>query len=317
MALLISGELRQFWYCADSILNNLVIPNDLDVFVMTGNNKSWAPFDMKEDENNPSVMSMSACRECPEQKIELNEYEMIRNKMGRFLKGINKSNYIPNYLRELEEIRAAASEKYFALQPHGKYPPYLFNILQYLLVSKGIELIEDYEVSQGIKYDYIFKIRPDMLIKEGAVDIMSFIKNPTVPAHLEGDGTDTRYNASIYLPNPFQRANPRALKYSCTPNECVVDGPRSVECVHDYIFLFKREVGDLVKNFVHQYGSLRAKSPLPADPEAMRIVERQWAIHIENNKEFKPSNLHTWCVLEEMKKNKYNVKGSAYSLYFY
>ena len=38
IAVLISGELRQFWYCIDSIMDNLVIPNNLDVFVITGPN---------------------------------------------------------------------------------------------------------------------------------------------------------------------------------------------------------------------------------------------------------------------------------------
>ena len=240
IALLISGQLRQYWITYRSILKNLIIPYNMDVFLVTGSNTiKYQTYFEYISENNVETMSLSESRNSHKfpSEIQINEFEFCKKTIGKYLKGFNKNCYIKNYWEEYHNIvnnirfNNKNIDKYnkvrnIFLERDEVFRPYDYVVLQFMLLSKGIELIENYENKNGFKYDYIFKIRPDIEVSN-IINLKYIFKQ----------------KCDIYV-SPYYNDNKEEYIYS------------KEKMVHEYMFLFKRKYSNLIKNYPYMYGHL-------------------------------------------------------------
>lgn len=234
-AILIFGELRTFWYCADSIKNNLIIPNNADVFIIGcpyRHGRKPHPLNennIKFDKTGGSYISRNNSL-----WLEYDEKDFFKNIFGTNLKKILFVSDIDNYYNKLDLLFNKKREHFDNNDNYqegrqwydkngNKYDnshpgPSKGVLEQYYLLHKTFELLENYEKEKNIKYDYIFRIRPDFYVNN-IFNINRLFSN----------------NEDIYIRNRPIINN----KYYCS----------------DYIFFGKRDIIEkIAHNFYKEYG---------------------------------------------------------------
>lgn len=248
IAILISGQLRTNWFCMDFIKKNIILPNDGHVFIFTGtnciDNKS---FNLNEEDTISSYRSRE-----DETKIKINEKQFLEHKLGYFLKGYNKNDFIENYWKQFDDLINDSknfNEEYInkKFEKLSWKEPYFYVFLQYLALKKCMEMLIDYEIKNNDKFDYIVRLRPDMALEKPLIirDIIS--KN----------------NADLFT----------------------INNSYGLCCLSEYFFFGKADImKNICLNFVNNYGKLRIPKNIldKSDMDITFITETQFYLFIEN-----------------------------------
>lgn len=163
VAILISGHLRTAWYCLPFIKKYFVVPNNADVFIITGNNN----FDNRNfSKNELDTCTLHKSRDNQE-LLKYNEKEFLYNVFGDSLKDYTKNNFIDNYWDEYKNIVDYTVHLSYDYRIKNKHKlnwdkPAEFVWDQYYFLRKCTEMLINYENKNNIKYDYIIRLRPDM-----------------------------------------------------------------------------------------------------------------------------------------------------------
>jgi hypothetical protein len=173
IAILMSGGLRTFWYSIDNILNNIIIPNNADVYIYTGYDNYDKNMDKiyidnyTGDTNKCSMIFSRENRNNIENKIlYMNEYEFIKNKLGNYLKDIKFYQDINDDINEFENDYLKRVEIFKNYKNNQKitdshYGPQKYILEQYFRIYKCNEMKKEYENKNEFKYDYCMRLRPD------------------------------------------------------------------------------------------------------------------------------------------------------------
>jgi hypothetical protein len=238
IAILISGELRTFWYCLKSQYEYLIKNNNADVFILANpysHGRNAHPLN-KNKEIKQKFLNTGGSYDSrhTEKWIDFDEKKFAKDILGDHLKKFIFVNELNNYYGELNSIynekrklfESKANrngEKLYDQNgiefDHSHYGPAKTVVDQYYAVNKCFEMIEEYENENNFKYDIIFRIRPDFaLLNEFNIKRLF------------------SHNEDIYIRNNPIIEN----KYYCS----------------DYIFFGKRDiVAHICKNFYKEHGN--------------------------------------------------------------
>lgn len=167
LAVLMTGELRTFWFCAESLKNNLLIPNDTDVFlyatpIATG--RASHPHNTTNKLYSESGGSYTSRHD--ELFIDIDEEALIRSVFGDRLKSLVISNDRTRAKALLQRKTEAFKAKKQSMEFIGNYNgPQYFVVEQYLHVQNALNAMREYEETNGCKYDYVLRIRPDTFME--------------------------------------------------------------------------------------------------------------------------------------------------------
>lgn len=247
IALLITGQMRTFWFAIDSIIENIIKPNEPDVFIFTGRNNLGDSYCLDEME---TISSYHGRNKISSLKF-INEKQFAQDKIGGYLKGFNKNDYVKSYWDEYNLIYDEAqyySEDIINDPKINKENPRPmdFVILQYLIVKKGIGMIIDYENKNGFKYDYILRIRTDMVYQ-----------NPLIIKDIVANN-----DSDLFFLNNYYG-----------------------DAISDVFYLGKNApMKELLLNFVHSYGKMRFPKKIIDERGQgnIFILEVQLKLFIEN-----------------------------------
>lgn len=129
VAILMSGQSRTFWLMGKSIYNNVVLPNNADVFVYVEESSS----------------------------INVEHEFLFREIYKDSLKGYRKINQ--SYIDKVMTYDAYIRTKH----PLVESNPGMFRATdQYIKFEECGKMIERYEEEKGFKYDVIMRVRPDI-----------------------------------------------------------------------------------------------------------------------------------------------------------
>lgn len=177
-AIILSGTAYNFRYSIKSLMDNLVLPNNADVFILT------SEYNMERRTKAGEIPLASNPGEWHEKstQIERNEtiitqadIDFIRSVFGDRLKVLQFIHNIPDYEPFLERDRVAMMNTvndYRSLnspQPFGSKVNNTENgnvkcvVDQYHHIQKCYELMEGYENQSGIRYDYVMRARIDFV----------------------------------------------------------------------------------------------------------------------------------------------------------
>ena len=140
IALLMTGQCRQLWLTAPSLYENVINPNDADVFLYLNKN-SMEP-------------------------VTGNAEEDIVNTV--FPKNVKSLTFTDdNYDKEVKELIDSNYKKiteFYKTYNRDKWDTQLnyHNSCQYLKVKKCCEVAVDYANKNNFKYDLILRVRPDI-----------------------------------------------------------------------------------------------------------------------------------------------------------
>jgi len=184
-ALLFSGSAYNTRFSIQSAMENLVIPNNADVFIVTErrclrrktvageipNIDDWAKWVAK---NITQINDLS-------QPLTDEEINLIKTTFGDRLKGFYIMDEMPDYYNfiksEREKMRLACNEYRRQNLELGVKPPFT-EILdsdngnircvvdQYHHVKKAYDYMCEYENQNGFKYDYVMRARIDFIVPE-------------------------------------------------------------------------------------------------------------------------------------------------------
>lgn len=146
VAVILTGHLRTYSRTYQCILHNLLIPNKADLFIVT--------YDIMDN------IKISSGEKIIEEKIDLEDVKKKFRPFLKVLKVIDSKNFeykydpIPNY-------------PYF-------FPDRLDRLLTMLkIIYMGFNIVNDYQATNRIRYDYIIRARADLLFKQ-EIDINTY-----------------------------------------------------------------------------------------------------------------------------------------------
>jgi len=243
IAILMSGQLRTCWYSIESILENIIIPNNAYVFFYTGTSeKNFISFQNRKPIDSSCTMYESRGRE---KSIKIDEKKFLEEKLNNYLKSFQKSDYDDKYIENYDNILNKTrcdnidfAKKYCKKSCFSDLNGYV--VAQYLLLKQCLFLLEEYEILNNIKYDFIIRLRPDMSIKNKLIINKNFKKE------------------DLFVQRDFGKVNMR-----------------------DYFFMGKSEImKNICKNFVEKYGYLRFKKEDEILYEKTFITENQFGLFV-------------------------------------
>lgn len=184
-AILFSGTMYNFKYSIKSLMENLVIPNDADVFILTSRYNMMRKAGHTEKdivaENNTEWHSkaMGMCRD-ESKSILFDDVQLIRDTFGDRLKGFWFIDDMPQYQQYLtnERLRMMGVINTYRVNnlELGINPPFGGDVIdperngnvrcvidQYNHIKACYELMERYEAESGVHYDYVMRARIDFV----------------------------------------------------------------------------------------------------------------------------------------------------------
>lgn len=167
-AILISGELRTFWFCADSIYNNIIKNNNADVFMYLIPLKTGRrDHPNNTTKNNYFNSAGSYTSRHDEYYIDIDELSFIKEKFKDSVKDIVISNDYSDTDKLMERKMNIFNKKKQNTNYTSNYSsPQRFVIDQYVNLKKCLDLLKNYEEKNNFTYDFVFRIRPDNYIKD-------------------------------------------------------------------------------------------------------------------------------------------------------
>lgn len=184
-AILFSGTAYNFPYSIQSLMDNVVVPNDADVFILTSryNRRRWAPHTEQEvhatDPRAWAKKSHTIVRET--RSIKLHEIAHIKSVFGARLKVIKFVENMPEYRRHLDrgrermmsvvnsfrESAAARKQRLPFADVITKDDGNIKCVVdQYHHVHRCYEMMEHHERAEGFRYDYVVRMRLDFIAPE-------------------------------------------------------------------------------------------------------------------------------------------------------
>ena len=180
VAVCIYGQLRGNWqeYLQKQIFKYIVNPLKADVFVFSWDEKSEFP--------SINGGALNWCQRWLENEFnaKYKAPEILANKMELYKKcphtygKLGRNFVVPLRQREIDKFKAKnpcvkdfniENQSYLRLTfSHGEW--------MYYAIKKSIDLMKDYESQNGFKYDFVFSVRPDIVVTntEVANKIASF-----------------------------------------------------------------------------------------------------------------------------------------------
>jgi hypothetical protein len=185
-AILFSGSAYNVKFSLPSIMENLVLPNNADVFILTERRclrrkvaegpipdiSEWEKWELK---NRGTIHDLA-------HPLTDEEIQLMRDTFGDRLKVVSLIEDIPGYTEYLEEERkkmmAVVNEYINQNHSMGIKPPFPFImdhhdngnlrcvVNQFRQIMKCYELMVDYENNNGFKYDYVMRARIDFIVPE-------------------------------------------------------------------------------------------------------------------------------------------------------
>lgn len=175
-AILFSGSAYNIRFSLQSLMDNVVIPNDADVFVLTTRyclrrkTKSTEPIpDVDVDGEAWAAKNKTTERDLT--PLTDAELQLIRDTFGERLKGLWVQEDIPGYngylhgerLRMEKTIEGYQKESLTLNQPVAKSGSINSIVDQYRHAWKLYQLMQQYEQSAGVKYEWIMRARIDFI----------------------------------------------------------------------------------------------------------------------------------------------------------
>lgn len=166
-AILISGELRTFWFCADSIYNNIIKNNNADVFMYLIPLKTGRrDHPNNTTKNNYFNSAGSYTSRHDEYYIDIDELNFIKEKFKDSVKDIVISNDYTIVDKMTEKKINIFREKEQNTSFISNYTsPQRYVIEHHRNMYECLQLIKKYERQNKFTYDFIFRIRPDNYFK--------------------------------------------------------------------------------------------------------------------------------------------------------
>ena len=242
-ALLLTGSYRTFDYMYKYINNNLVIPNDAIIFIYGGHSNE-KDFDNKFNKNNiGTIKILSSCK--------TEEYKTILKQIKLNL--------------EREEPQPEIW-KFFEKHPG--------NIIELFQFMKCHQLMEEYETVHNFKFDIVIRCRLD-----SSVAIKLYISNFFSKINEDLMNQYGRYvykkamgneKLCYYYQNLFKDESIRKIYYSKPINEKPMDNKDILQWINNdnktiwtfytnIIWVFKRDISDILSNAVYKYGTVLNK----------------------------------------------------------
>lgn len=189
-AILYSGSAYNIRYSIKSQLENLVIPNDADVFIFTNrfckrrttpSGYIPDPNRMDEAEENEKWVEKCKLQTFEDNPLTDEEIQLMKDTLGDRLKVFQLAEEVPGYMDYIQRGRVEMldainarmrdnAEKGLPTVYNGKVQtdPNNGNIRntsdQYKHVQKCYQLMKQYEAEHGIKYDYVIRARIDFIV---------------------------------------------------------------------------------------------------------------------------------------------------------
>lgn len=194
-AILLSGSAYNIKYSLQSQLENFVIPNNADVFILT--EKRCKRRRTPHTDNLPDAWSSDwheKAKTIIQDDSELTEEDLrfMYSTFGDRLKGVWVAEEIPGYTDYLQEqrhkMRLIANSYRHYNEVNNLPKSFGFDITddndgnlrcvvnQYGHVKKCYELMEQCEQEQGFRYNYVVRARMDFIVPE-VIDIEEYILN--------------------------------------------------------------------------------------------------------------------------------------------
>jgi hypothetical protein len=178
------------WFCMKSILENVFIPNNADIFIYTGKIRDFEP--RENSESNINSFHSSYDSRHTEYGIEFDEKLFFGDLLGHHLKAFEFCQDDSSFDAELKQLCVKA-HKLHSVYTNGdinsKYnsegirfspgwnQPQNYVINQYLRLQRCIQLMKKYEDENNFKYDIIIRLRPDMAWTTKTMKIQLFESN--------------------------------------------------------------------------------------------------------------------------------------------
>ncbi len=182
-AILISGFLRTFWFNCQNLMENLIVPNDADVFVYTGGDRRKTPREHKSCSSDATRDGM---------RLDFDEPEFFRRKLGGHLKGFRViEDEFDSYVSEFRSIYPMCP---YCIRGPKRHPECSaaastetrawHAVDSYLRLRRCNEMRKRYEVEMGIQYGAIVRIRGDIRLSF-RLDLPDY-PLPDLQLHVEG-----------------------------------------------------------------------------------------------------------------------------------
>lgn len=186
-AVLLTGTAYNYEMSIDSILNNLLIPNDADVFIFTSRHNTLrrvpASPEIVTDFMPAEWAKKTAGQVRVERPIDARGEKLIRDVFGDRLKEMVFMEDMPDYMAYVagERVKMMNAINAFRLESLRLGTPLPFNgqvatdssrealgfvVDQYNHVQKGFELMESHENANGFKYAIVARVRFDFMVDE-------------------------------------------------------------------------------------------------------------------------------------------------------
>lgn len=176
IALVMPGNLDCYKVSIKPMFENFIKVNNCDVFMLASKTSS-----MKVTNH---ILNGSKYKITHTEEDEKN----IKNCFGDHLKELKYIEDIPNYKEELESQIVKLNERTSWVEYKGKFIQYyspekkqidepIAYIDRFVRMKYLVKMLEDYELKNNFKYDYIIRFRVDMLLKCPIFDINKYIKN--------------------------------------------------------------------------------------------------------------------------------------------
>lgn len=162
-AILMAGDLGTYKFALDSICENIVKPNNADVFILTSKGGFIHVSDEEFDGQNFSV------------QVDAEDEERLSAGFGSSLKGLHYVENIPDYTEQMgAEIKNLDNRILWLDKPNEKTVLYDAErgefrhpakyLDQYLRLRYLVEILNRYERKHNVKYDYIARVRIDQIL---------------------------------------------------------------------------------------------------------------------------------------------------------
>jgi len=163
VAVLISGTLRTFWFTYRSVMENLIEPNDADVFVYTG----WDRLGNREHRSCSSIASRGG------KPLDFDERDFFGKALGEHLKAfVFIEDEFESYVNEFRAIyprcpyclRTPTTPCPGCALPSPTEKREWYHIDAYLRLRRCNELRRQYEAKHGVRYDALVRLRGDTML---------------------------------------------------------------------------------------------------------------------------------------------------------
>ena len=194
-AILYSGSAYNIKFSLQSQLENFILPNNADVFILTERrckNRKTVHSDPIPDGFDPAWHDK--CKQMIHEETELtdSDIQFIKDTLGDRLKGLYIKDDMPEYMSYLEGQRSkmmsiANTYRLYNLE-HSLPKSFGHDITdindgnlrcvtdQYGHVKKCYELMEQYENQNGFKYHYVVRARIDFIVPD-VIDVEQYTLN--------------------------------------------------------------------------------------------------------------------------------------------